>query len=225
MNLDDHPLLLPAIDFGERLTAGAPPQQQVAASAIVPLQRFAPKYPPVAWQARITGVVKLNAVIAVDGSVKRIDVISGHPLLVPAALDAFKEWKFPPQSRDTAGVFDVPFILPAGDPPALAMDAPRKMDAPSRIKVGANVHAHKLIRKVDPVYPAPARAENIQGDVTVQITVDKSGQVIEATPIEGNPVLAAAAVDAVRQWVYQPTLLNGNPIEVTTMVVVPFRLP
>jgi TonB family protein len=225
MNLDDHPLLLPAIDFGERLTAGAPPQQQLAASAIVPLQRFAPKYPPLAWQARITGVVKLNAIIAVDGSVKKIEVISGHPLLVPAALDAFKDWKFPPQSRDTSGVFDIPFTLPAGDPPELALETPRKMVAPARIKVGPNVFAARLIRKVDPVYPAQARAENIQGDVTVQILVDTAGHVTEVTPIEGNPVLAAAAVDAVRQYAYQPTLLNGNPVEVTTNVVVPFRLP
>ena len=84
-------------------------------------------------------------------------------------------------------------------------------NTPMKIRVGANVQSAKLIRKVDPVYPAQARAEGIEGSVTLQVTIGEDGQVQSAEPIEGNPILAAAAQEAVKQWGYQPTLLNGRP--------------
>jgi len=59
-------------------------------------KRVAPRYPPLARQARIQGVVKLTAIIARDGSVDKLEVSSGHPLLVPAALEAVKEWQYKP---------------------------------------------------------------------------------------------------------------------------------
>lgn len=232
MNLDDHPLLLSAIDFGERLVGRASPAPSGVLGGIVgsvpiapipPTKRVAPEYPPLARQARISGVVKLNGTIGVDGTVKQIEVVSGHPLLVPAALQAFKQWTFPPQREEVRGVFDIPFIAPT-DGPAAAMAQEPRPAVPQRIRVGGNVHAARLVRKSDPVYPPQARGERIEGDVTLSIVCGKDGQVIEVTPVDGNPVLAGAAVDAVRLWVYQPTLLNGEPVEVATTVVVPFRL-
>jgi protein TonB len=91
-----------------------------------------------------------------------------------------------------------------------------------KIRIGANVQSSKLIRKVDPIYPAQAKAEGIEGSVTLQVTIGEDGQVQSAEPIEGNPILAAAAQEAVKQWGYQPTLLNGRPVSVITTVVVPF---
>jgi TonB family protein len=261
LNLDDHPLLVSAIDFGERLQAragqnariiqpregviggvpggvtggvrggviggivGSVPSDQLAPANMPSppvIKHVAPEYPPLARQARISGVVKLRAVIDTAGAVKHLQVISGHPLLVPASLDAVKEWKFQPPASEITTNLDVQFVLPPGDAPQATPGV--QPQAPQRIRVGPNVHSAKLVRKVDPVYPPQARAEGIQGDVTLQILCDHSGQVIQADPIDGNPVLAAAAREAVRQWVYRPTLLNGQPVEVSSTVIVPFRL-
>jgi TonB family protein len=177
-----------------------------------------------ARQARISGIVNLSVRIAADGTVKNIEVINGHPLLIPAALDAVKQWVFQAQPAEITTKVEVPFALPPGEAPASATQPlePRKG---STIMIGGNVQESKLIHKVDPVYPSQARAEGIQGDVTLQVTIDETGQVIKAEPLEGSPVLAGAAQDAVRQWAYRPTLLNGTPVVVKTTVIVPFRLP
>jgi protein TonB len=95
---------------------------------------------------------------------------------------------------------------------------------PSRIKIGSNVQAAKLASKVDPVYPEQARAAGIEGDVQLEIVIGLDGHVQSADPKDGNPILATAAADAVRQWIYQPTYLNGDPVSVITTVTVPFKL-
>jgi protein TonB len=80
-----------------------------------------------------------------------------------------------------------------------------------------------LIRKVPPIYPEEARAAGIEGDVVLKILIAADGHVESAEPTDGNPILAAAAVEAVLQWLYKPTLLNKQPIEVVTTVTVSFR--
>jgi protein TonB len=93
-----------------------------------------------------------------------------------------------------------------------------------RIRIGGPVQAAKLVSKVDPVYPAQARAAGIEGEVVLNITISEDGHVEAAEPTDGNAMLATAAVEAVKQWVYRPTLLNGQPVTVMTQVTVPFKL-
>jgi protein TonB len=82
----------------------------------------------------------------------------------------------------------------------------------------------KFVRKVEPVCPDQAKATHTGGTVQIHIVIGTDGRVIEATRISGDPVLVLAAIDAIRQWQYEPTLLNGNPIEVDTTATVDFRL-
>lgn len=82
-----------------------------------------------------------------------------------------------------------------------------------------------LIHKVDPVYPPLAREQGIAGPVVIQIHVGKDGGVRDIDAISGDPMLKSAALDAVRQWQYAPTLLDGHPIETTKQVTVVFKLP
>jgi TonB family protein len=96
--------------------------------------------------------------------------------------------------------------------------------APTRIRVGGNVQQAKLLVKVQPVYPAGAKAQGIEGIVRLQATLGKNGKVENLVVIDGDPVLAGAALDAVRQWQYQTTLLNGDPVEVVTEIDVNFTL-
>ena len=80
------------------------------------------------------------------------------------------------------------------------------------------------IKDVRPAYPAIAQAAGIQGVVIIQAVIDPSGKVIDTKVLRSHPLLEAAALDAVRQWEYSPTLLNGQPISVVMTVTVNFAL-
>ncbi len=93
-----------------------------------------------------------------------------------------------------------------------------------RLRVGGNLLAAKLINRVQPVYPALARQTRIQGVVRLHMILQKDGTVQQLEVVSGHPLLVQAAMDAVRQWRYQPTLLNGEPVEVDTTVDIVFAL-
>lgn len=95
---------------------------------------------------------------------------------------------------------------------------------PLRIRMGGKVQEAKLIHKVDPTYPDEAKAAHTKGTVLLRVIVATDGTPKEVQIVSGDPVLGKAAVDAVRQWRYQPTLLNGDPVEVDTTISIEFRL-
>jgi protein TonB len=96
--------------------------------------------------------------------------------------------------------------------------------APARIRQGGNVQQAKLINMVRPVYPPLAKQARISGTVRLHAIIAKDGSVIQLEVVGGHPLLVQSALDAVRQWRYQPTLLNGEPVEVDTTVDVVFSL-
>lgn len=83
----------------------------------------------------------------------------------------------------------------------------------------------RLIHRVEPVYPPEARAQQIQGAVTLDVQIGGEGTVHNIEVVEGNPVLADAAVQAVRQWRYRPYSVDGRPVEMQTRVTIRFTLP
>ncbi len=93
------------------------------------------------------------------------------------------------------------------------------------VRVGGALNAPKQIRHVAPVYPQEARRAQVQGTVTLEVEIDARGQVSRARVLRSIPLLDAAAVAAVLQWRYAPTLLNGGPVPVIMTVTVNFRLP
>jgi TonB family protein len=104
------------------------------------------------------------------------------------------------------------------------VSSPAARQASAPINVGGNVQQTKLIRQPRPVYPPEAKVARIQGVVRMNAVIDRQGQVKALELASGRPELAPAAMDAVRQWVYQPTLLNGEPVEVMTQIDVNFTL-
>jgi TonB family protein len=90
---------------------------------------------------------------------------------------------------------------------------------PLRVRIGGNVQRSKLLTKIDPIYPAT----KTQGSVLLHVVLAVDGSVSEITVVNGDPVLAKAAVDAVRQWRYQPTTLDSRPVEVDTTIQVEFK--
>ena len=96
---------------------------------------------------------------------------------------------------------------------------------PQRITIGGNVQESKLVNRTPPVYPPTALQIRLSGVVHLAAIIGKDGRVLDLKAIGGHPLLVPAALEAVKQWVYQPTLLNGNPVEVATQVDVLFTLP
>jgi len=125
----------------------------------------------------------------------------------------------------TGGTAPVPAPVPVPEA-AVRLPAPQVKEppAPSRTKTGGNLQEPKLIKRITPVYPATAQAANIQGKVRFTATIGKDGTIQNLQPISGPPVLIPAATDAVKKWVYQPMMLNGEPTEVITQIEVNFAL-
>ena len=94
---------------------------------------------------------------------------------------------------------------------------------PQRIKIGMNVQAAKLVQKVGPKYPKEAKKKKLEGKVRLRIVVDRDGSVIKTETLSGHHILAKAATEAVRQWRYQTTLLNGQPVQVESEVELHFH--
>jgi TonB family protein len=95
---------------------------------------------------------------------------------------------------------------------------------PARIRIGGNVQQTKLISQPPAVYPPLAKQAGVQGVVKLSATIAKDGTMQHLDVISGHPLLIEAAMEAVRQWVYKPTLLNGQPVEVVTEIDVNFTL-
>jgi TonB family protein len=96
---------------------------------------------------------------------------------------------------------------------------------PRRIRVGGNVVAAQLVSKVAPIYPEIAQEKGIEGPVLLEAVISTGGNILSLKAVTtADPDLAAAAMAAVQQWHYQPTLLNGQPVEVVTTITVDFRL-
>jgi protein TonB len=94
----------------------------------------------------------------------------------------------------------------------------------TRIRQGGQVQAAKLMNKVQPLYPPLARQTRISGTVRLHAIIGKNGGVEQLEVISGHPLLVQAALDAVKQWRYQATTLNGEPVEVDTTIDVIFSL-
>ena len=101
---------------------------------------------------------------------------------------------------------------------------PAMKSVPQRIRVGGNVVVSQLVSAPPPEYPSNARKNHVQGAVILHVIIGTGGIVEEVTVISGDPELAQAAADAVRQWRYRPTTLKGVPVEVETTVTVNFAL-
>jgi TonB family protein len=95
---------------------------------------------------------------------------------------------------------------------------------PPRLRLGGQVIASKLIHKVEPIYPADARASRTEGSVVLHALIGTDGYVRELNVVSGDPSLANAAVTAVRQWQYEPTKLNDVPAEIDTTITVTFQM-
>jgi protein TonB len=101
---------------------------------------------------------------------------------------------------------------------------PPRPSTPKRIRVGGQVENAKQMFAPKPEYPPLAKMARIQGTVRLEALISKDGTIQGLKTISGHPLLVKSAMEAVSRWRYQPTLLNGDPVEVVTEIDVNFTL-
>lgn len=267
------------------------------------INKVQPVYPAEAKQAGVSGAVVMQLTITEKGDVSDIKVVSGHPLLRDAAVNAVKQWQYSPtllngEPAPVIATVTVQFELDEQNILRLTMDEVGNLweetnrlegkDLSARIaatqgpiRVTANLkvppkiveetlqaiqrladgrelrlsspyafrdghyvccdnryqaelkkpiavsgaaQAAKLVSRVEPIYPRKAKEARVEGTVVVEITVNETGEVSEIETVSGPDLLREAAVEAVRQWRYTPTLLNGEPAIVKATVTIQFVL-
>ena len=189
-----------------------------------------PPPPPPAASTPSPKVVKVTSNIA-NGRLRT-------PNRIPAKVQMVKEDDAPAPVATTGGmVGGVPGGIPGGQlggviggiissssslaaVPRLSQPAP----AVQRVRVSQGVTKGLLIYRVEPAYPPLAKQARIQGVVVMTALIDKGGNVQNLQVVSGHPLLAPAAIEAVKQWRYKPFLLNGQPVEVETTVTVNFHV-
>jgi periplasmic protein TonB len=180
-----------------------------------------PPPPPPPPPAAVVKVVKIQS-----------DVVNGQlrtPTKIPEKVQMIKEEEAPPAMA--GGVMGgVPGGVPGGSMGGViggminSTSAIPKVATPQRVRVSSGVSQGLLIKRVQPNYPPLARQARIQGTVILQAEIRKEGTIQNLQLISGHPMLAPAAIEAVKQWRYKPYLLNGEPVAVDTQVVVNFTL-
>ena len=182
---------------------------------------------PAALRDRVAqaGVVHLGDVLTrdkfntIEASLRNID----DHLRVTGALDGDKVRLM--VHLDTRGTVANRGVIRATiSPAATAYSSALTAEPPKSIRVGGNIQASKVINKVTPIYPPDAKQARIQGTVRFEVLIGADGFVKNIQVVSGHPLLVPPALDAVRQWVYSPTLLNGNPVDVITIVDINFTL-
>ena len=164
------------------------------------------------------------------------------PKEIPKEIAVIEEDEMPPIGGSVGVVGGVPGGVPGGTPggviggiigsvPTAAPPPPPppvkkkpKPKPPQRIRVGGSVQKARLLKQPKPVYPPLARQARIQGTVRFNAIIGKDGRIANLTLVSGHPLLVPAATAAVKQWQYRPTQLNGEPVEVVTVIDVNFTL-
>jgi protein TonB len=208
-----------------RLTAGlqAPPPPPPPPGSFVKLVPVPMRFIPRAFDG-----LKLYAPVRIPPKAELIDD-GDLPLAGAPALQQQSTGWVPGGIPGSIGTFTGERFGSAPPPPPPAPPAEQKVqraaEKPSApIRVGGDVQAAKIINRAIPVYPPLAKAARISGTVRLIGIISKDGKIQQLQVVSGHPLLVAAALEAVKRWLYQPTLLNGEPVEVVAPIDVHFNL-
>jgi len=198
------------------------PKQMLATFLVAP----APPPPPPPPAAVVTRVIKPVARLIHNGQMMA-------PTVIPKKVEMIKEEELPPDVGNVGFTGGVVGGIGGGTAGGVLggiiggvgsnLPPPPKA-TPSRIRVGGNVQAASLVHQMMPVYPPIAKTAHISGTVILHAIIGKDGTVQNLEYVSGPPLLMKSAMDAVRQWRYKPTMLNGEPVEVDTTISVVFSL-
>jgi TonB family protein len=187
------------------------------------IKKVEPVYPEDAKKAKVSGVVILGVRTDTQGHVKNAMVYkSKDPLLVQPSIDAVKQWEYEPlyvKGEPVDAVFTVTVTF------KLEEEAMVGGVVGGVIELKDLEKPPKLIKKVDPVYPEEAKKQGIQGVVVIEATTDEQGNVIKGKILKSeSSLLNQSAVDALKQWKYEPVYKEGKPVGITFTVTITFKL-
>jgi periplasmic protein TonB len=197
------------------------PKTQLMTFLVAPPPPPPPPPPPAATPIKVVKIIQT-------------DIVNGQlrtPTKIPEKVQMIKEEEAPPPVSTMAGVVGgVPGAaggqmggVIGGIINSTPIAVP-KVATPQRVRVSQGVTQGLLLRKIQPNYPPLARQARIQGSVLLQAEISKDGSIQNLRLISGHPMLAPAAIEAVKQWKYKPYILNGEPVEVETQITVNFTL-
>lgn len=202
------------------------PQQQLLTFLMAPPPP--PPPPPAASETAAKVVRRVESEIS-NGRLRA-------PSKIPQTIQMLHEEEAPPDLSGGGVPGGVPGGIPGGQvggviggilssTPASAA-IPKLVTPPpaKRIRVSQGVTEGRIIRKLQPDYPAIARSARVEGQVLLKAIISRTGEIQNLTLISGHPLLVQAAIQAVSQWRYRPFLLNGEPVEVETTITVNFQL-
>jgi TonB family protein len=157
------------------------------------------------------------------------NVMAGSPGEMEQAANSLQHISFREDERDLQCVMNgdsspSPVGVVGGILSSMPSARPNNSGKPIRVRVSQGVAIGLLVTRVQPQYPDDARQARIQGAVVLRTEIDKNGDVEDVSLVSGHPLLAPAAIEAVKQWKFKPYLLNGQPIGVETQVTVAFEL-
>ena len=195
------------------------PKAMISVSLVAPPPPPPPPPPPAAAPPPVRVIRRVTA-----------EELMRAPTVIPKTIAVVKDQPVPQGSVGVVG--GVPGGLPGGAPggvlgsilSAAAPPPPPKPEAPKRIRVGGQVEAAKAIYRPSPEYTPLAKMARIQGVVRLEAVISRDGTIQDLKMLSGHPLLVKAAMEAVQKWRYQPTLLNGEPVEVVTEIDVNFTL-
>jgi periplasmic protein TonB len=188
--------------------------------AVLPMQAAVTPVPPYYAQRPPTAVAADSRGTRTPEST--ITPILLHPTVGRRAMTAGTPDEEPPGDILRASGPDV--SIPGGNGNGRPIEVPRPPAANRPVSVSAGVMAALLVHRVQPEYPRIAQVMHLSGTVELQARIGTDGTVQELEVVSGNPILARAAIEAVQQWRYQPTRLDGQPVEVETHITVTFTM-
>ncbi|MFZ0807124.1 MAG: energy transducer TonB [Candidatus Sulfotelmatobacter sp.] len=215
-------LLLIPLAFTEQL-----PKAQLLTFLVAPPPPPPPPPPAAAAVPKIVHVIQTDMLST--GQLRT-------PSKIPQKIEMIKEEEAPPPMPAGGGVVGgVPGGIPGGQlggviggivsaTSNLASVPKLSTAAPQRVRISQGVTKGLLIHRLEPSYPALARAARVQGEVLLSAVIDTNGMIQNLQLISGHPMLVPSAIAAVKQWRYKPYLLNGQPVEVETQITVIFAL-
>lgn len=150
-------------------------------------------------------------------------LVTGSPEELDSAVNSLQKLVFRQDQPDPACVTGTDETQP---PPldGVSSKPTPSVHMPGRVRISQLVSQGMLIKKVQPEYPEAARKNHIQGSVVLQADINTAGDIEDLHLVSGDPALASAAIEAVKQWKYRPYVLQGQPIKVETQVTVQFTL-
>jgi protein TonB len=189
--------------------AAPPPPPPAAARAVVP--HMTPTHANLTYKlGKLTAPARIPKTVSLDNAAEAPDfggVVGGVPGGVPGGQ----------LGGSLGGVI-------GGTGTSIPIPPPQQPAARRIVRVGSSLKAPRQIHSVQPEYPPLARQARVWGTVVVSAVIDEQGNVVQAHVVDGHPLLIPAALKAVLQWKYEPTLLNGKPVAVEMEVTVHFSL-